>query len=417
MIELTQHQNEVLEEACEFIKGGSNKLVIKGSAGTGKTTLVEFLINTCIEKRIIPSYGIYCSAPTHKAVKVLEGKMKVPGIEFKTIHSILGIRKVINPKTGEVSFKPSKSSIIDKVKTLIIDEASMLGEELLQYVEEAEVRTIFLGDTKQINPVKEVNSPVFYAGYDTVKLSKIVRQGEGNPIINLSNDLSIINLKEDNVTDKKGVLHTKDYARIIVSLAEVNGNDSLKYLAWTNKEVDQVNNHVRSYLYGGSPAKIELGESIVLDSGYGKYKNNEEITIDTLEVSEETMRAPDGVQIVMKCYVINSKRDAKSNKFPLDAFKIVHEDYEYAFKQLKWKYMALAKKRKLQWRDYFLFAEIFAEFKYNHALTIHKSQGSTYKQTIVNVKDINRNGNLKERKRLFYTAVTRASDLLILYKA
>lgn len=42
-------------------------------------------------------------------------------------------------------------------------------------------------------------------------------------------------------------------------------------------------------------------------------------------------------------------------------------------------------------------------------------QGSTYKQAIVNVKNINLNKNKTEKERLFYTAVTRAAQLLILY--
>ena len=61
------------------------------------------------------------------------------------------------------------------------------------------------------------------------------------------------------------------------------------------------------------------------------------------------------------------------------------------------------------------FLSTFASFKYNHALTIHKSQGSTYKTTVLNVRDINFNQKEKEKQRLFYTGVTRASDLLILY--
>jgi superfamily I DNA/RNA helicase len=61
------------------------------------------------------------------------------------------------------------------------------------------------------------------------------------------------------------------------------------------------------------------------------------------------------------------------------------------------------------------FLSTFASFKYNHALTVHKSQGSTYKTTVLNVRDISFNQNEKEKQRLFYTGITRASDLLILY--
>ena len=416
MIELTVHQDEILEKACAYLKQkGVLKLVIQGSAGTGKTTLVEFLIKTCIEKNIISKRGIFCTAPTHKAVKVLSGKIGIEGIEFKTIHAVLGIRKFVDYKTGEVTFRPSSSSLVSQVSTLIIDEASMLNEELLRFIEDADVRTIFLGDTKQINPVKEEESPVFFSGYETLTLKEIIRQKEGNPIISLSNDLSILKTKKDNLVDKKGILYTKDYDRIVVSLGTVNGTDELKYLAWTNEEVDRVNRDVRTYIYGASPNKVEMGETIVLDSGYKSYKNNEEVKVLSINEVTETFKTPDG-EVELKSYVINGFKDS-SGKYSPKTFRILHESCEYAFKKLKWEYLALAKKKKVKWKDYFTFVEIFAEFKYNHALTVHKSQGSTYKQTIVNVQDVNKNFNSKEKKRLFYTAVTRASDLLILYKA
>ena len=70
----------------------------------------------------------------------------------------------------------------------------------------------------------------------------------------------------------------------------------------------------------------------------------------------------------------------------------------------------------IDWKDYYDFKEGFADMKYNHAITVHKSQGSTYKQAIVNIKNIGLNKNKTERTRLLYTAVTRASKLLILYK-
>ena len=72
--------------------------------------------------------------------------------------------------------------------------------------------------------------------------------------------------------------------------------------------------------------------------------------------------------------------------------------------------------RTISWLDFYGFSENFADLKYNHAITVHKSQGSTYKQAIVNVKNLSLNRSKTEKERLLYTAVTRASKLLILYK-
>ena len=85
-----------------------------------------------------------------------------------------------------------------------------------------------------------------------------------------------------------------------------------------------------------------------------------------------------------------------------------------------------------KWRDYYAFKEacllltniinpmngtiMFSrDLDYGFSLTSHKSQGSTYKQAIINIKNIEMNPNKKEKKRLLYTAITRASDLVILY--
>jgi len=46
----------------------------------------------------------------------------------------------------------------------------------------------------------------------------------------------------------------------------------------------------------------------------------------------------------------------------------------------------------------------------------NKTQGSTYGQVIINIKDLFLNTDLKEREKLLYTAITRAKELVILYK-
>ena len=89
----------------------------------------------------IPSMKkIYCSAPTNKAVAVVKEKVDdIPNLEFTTVHSALKIKRQVNYKTGEITFKPYYSEKYPPLKGVglfIIDEASMLNSELLEYVEE-----------------------------------------------------------------------------------------------------------------------------------------------------------------------------------------------------------------------------------------------------------------------------------------
>ena len=432
---LTKHQQEKLDESLDIlVNQKSNRLLIRGSAGVGKTYMVDMLLKE-LKGKIPSQKRIYCSAPTNKAVSVLKGKVQDdPRIDFITTHSALKLKRFINNKTGNVTFKPwfsDKYPPLKGVGLFIIDEASMLNESLLKFIEEFadrfNVKVIFIGDDKQLNPVGEEDSEVFKAGYPEVELTEVVRQGEGNPIIFLSRNLDEIQFRENNLVEEEdsevglGYLFTNNKYKAINELAAINGTDDLKYLAWTNNEVDQVNYMVRQTIYG-TPNKIELGESLIFNSPYGEeYFTNEEIKVEDLGVAtclfkyicknKKATREFEVKSIELKVYYINGKHE---DKIPTGVL-VIHEDSEHIYKEICRQLNNAAKFSDIEWKDYFSFAEKFADVKYNHAITVHKSQGSTYKQAIVNVSNLNLNKNSKERRRLMYTAITRASDTLILY--
>lgn len=419
---LTLHQDEKLNQAIEILSETRKPLLIKGSAGVGKTFLADSLVQKMIPK-LAKWKTILCGTPTHKALAVLRDKVTPhDNISFSTIHSAMKLKRNINKTDGSFTFKPYFNEAYPPLKGVsmfLIDEASMINEELLAYIEQFatrfNVKLIFLGDEKQINPVKELNSPVFHRNYATIELTEIVRQGEGNPIITLSRQPGLVVTGNDNLIDDKGFVFTHDRNRIVNALAEVNGTDEIKYLAWTNAEVNQMNQSVRERIYG-EPKKIELDEILVFDAPYGEeYYTNYELFVEDYKhfifsrniFVGRILGEDKYVQANFKCYLINP-----DSEYPV---RVIHEESEQHFADLCKIMKSNAARRFLKWIDYFSFVEDFAQLKYNHAITVHKSQGSTYKKTIVNVKNINYNKNKIEKKRLFYTAVTRASDLLILY--
>ena len=268
--------------------------------------------------------------------------------------------------------------------------------------------------------------------YPEVELTEIVRQKGGNPIIELSRNLKNINDKEASVNEVGGFIYTYDDERVIETLARVNGTDELKYLAYTNDEVDKINKKVRERIYG-TPNKIEEKETLVFNAPYkDDYFTNQELLVKSTRVMEKTFQFlsnKDGVEhsetnpmyqhITLKCYSINPiyvEENAFSNAGWVDTIIVVHEDSEKDFEALVKLLKNKAKIAEIGWKDYFEFIEQFADLKYNHATTIHKSQGSTYQQVIVNIRNLRICRNQKESLRLLYTAVTRASELLILYK-
>lgn len=460
---LTEHQNEKFNESLAILLNG-RRLVIKGSAGVGKTYMVDELV-----KKLMNRYGIYhsgqiyCSAPTNKAVSVLKGKVK-QNVSFITTHAALKMKRKIDRQTGKKSFEPSyhdKYPPLKGVKLFVIDEASMVNLNLLMYIEEHATRNgctvIFIGDNKQLNPVGESDSPVFlgepvlipksihnvdkypymfkeydddymviFKPYPEVELTEIVRQKGGNPIIDLSRNLELVTSKQDNMNDVGGYVYTYDRNKIIERLAQENGTDKLKYLSWSNSDVDTMNDDVRKKIYG-TPKKIELGETIVFDEPFGDYFTNEEVKIETLLVRENDFEYMSesilGMKtkfetIRLKYYSINYRENTDwetKEKMITDDIIVIHEDSEKEFNDKIKSLSTMANNKIIPWAEFYNFSEKFAKIKYNHALTVHKSQGSTFEKAIVNIKNLNFNKDAIERERLLYTAVTRASETLILY--
>ena len=426
---LTDHQEIKLKESFDILKY-SKRLLIKGSAGVGKTFMVDTLIG------ILSSYFnskqiVYCSAPTHKAVSVLKSKVgNHKNLQFITTHAALKLKRQIG-KDGSVKFVPNfnpKYPPLKGVKLFVIDECSMIDSTMLSYIEEYanENRTIviFIGDDKQLNPVGEYDSPVFLANYPSVELTEIVRQKGGNPIIDLSRNLASISLKEEKRNDVGGYIYTYDEEKVVETLAAINGTDELKYLAYTNAEVDKINKKVRQKIYG-NPNKIEEGETLVFNAPYGEsYFTNQEILVKNVLVREKEfkyisfkhsgLKEDDYETVQLKYYSLNPVYDSLKNDY-VDDIIVIHEDSEKELKRIDKLLKDKAKVADISWLDYYSFMEQFADMKYNHAITVHKSQGSTYKQVILNIRDIRINRDLQERDRLLYTGVTRASELLILY--
>ena len=422
MSNLTTHQQEKYNEIINFIEEKQVRILLKGSAGVGKTWLLNVLVNKL--SRLTKPKKIMCSAPTHKALSVIISKVIVDeDVKFTTVHSALSYRSIIDKNTGEKLFKSSPNPNwppLNNIDYWIIDEVSMIDSEMIYSIEKyamaQKTTVIFVGDEKQINPVGENYSPVFYQYYPEVELTEIIRQGEGNPIITLSRNIPNIWDKKSNLVSGPegqdiGYLYTENLAKIIEELARVNGTDELKYLAWTNKEVDKINTLVRQRIYGDYPAKIEEGETIVFDAPYKKYTTNEAVKVDKLYKYTETIKVvltdnqkeKTVTEVKFVVYCVNS------NILILDDSSIP------TFKKYAATLNKNCKQKLLSFEERNKFLSIFASFKYNHALTVHKSQGSTYETTILNVKDIAFNRNEQEKQRLFYTGITRASQLLILY--
>lgn len=414
-MELTDHQQIKLNEALNVL-AYEDALVINGSAGVGKTFMVNQLIKSILlEKK---RAKIVVAAPTNMALEVIENKID-QDVTFNTVHQALMMKQFTDNASGQQYFKPSykKNFPLWGVDYLIIDEASMVGKDLFSHIKKFTVlrktKVVYLGDDKQLKPVKEKTSPVFHDGITTVTLTEIVRQKEGNSLIDLSLNLGGINNYVNSFNeDLEGYLYTHNEDKIIHELALCNGSREYRYLAWTNEKVREINRKVRTKIYG-SPNRVEVGETLIFNSPFlNKTKTSQEVVVTSLNVvdrlysySLNNRNMPKSITI--KCYIVKTKQGIN--------FPVVHEDSLNEYNNLVLKLKESAIQKKINWaKDYYGFINQFADILYAHAITVHKAQGSTFNNVIISLKDIQSNFEKEDRDSLLYTSLTRASKLAII---
>ena len=457
---LNGDQKKSFDELKDFIydRNDDSIYVLKGWAGTGKTYCVSFLVRYVLDV-IYPNknwYKIAVTGPTNKSVRVIKKTtgIKNPRVTFQTIHKLLGLTERITSDgqqefVNQGDFEPQ----IKKTKLLIIDEVSMLNDdlfhEILRY--RSDIKIICMGDPAQIPPVGKPDCIPFMDellemyGIKTLELKTIMRQKGDNPIIDTS-VLIRTNLEnpyietgiESNLNDRgEGI----EFLNLNSSSIRESFNDILssyfnseefkedpeysKIIAWRNKTVEKMNQLVRKVIYGDESigSKILLGEKLIannpiIEMGQILFNTNDEFTVDKFEIKTEKVKVADeegGLKYYETGVTFLNDEDKKITYF----IDILHEDSESYFFVLanKLKKIAIEKKGKEKsWIKYYDFIRRFADVSYAYSITAHKSQGSTYTTAFVLEDDIDVNPNVVERNRIKYTAYTRSSKKLYVLK-
>jgi ATP-dependent exoDNAse (exonuclease V) alpha subunit len=457
---LNKDQREAFDGLKDFIynKNDDNIYVLKGWAGTGKTYCVSILVRYVLDV-IYPDknwYKIAVTGPTNKSVRVIKKTTGIrnPRVIFQTIHKMLGLTERIT-QDGQQEFVNQGDFVpqIEKIKLLIIDEVSMLNDdlfhEILRYRDR--VKIICMGDPAQIPPVGKPDCIPFrdefseMYGIKTIDLKTIMRQKGDNPIIDTSvtirNDLEnpYVDTGNDTKLNERGegieIININSSERrvtftdILSSYFKTDefkeDSEYSKIIAWRNKTVETMNNLVRKVIYGEENigSKILVGEKLIannpiIDMNQILFNTNDEFSVENFEIKTEKVRV-EGEEGVLKYYetgVIYLNDDDKKVCYYID---ILHEDSESYFNVLagKLKKIAIEKRGKEKsWIKYYDFIRRFADVSYAYAITAHKSQGSTYNTAFVLEDDIDVNTNIVERNRIKYTAFTRSSKKLYVLK-
>lgn len=432
--------NKGQSEVCEIIE---NKIlneersvsVLKATAGFGKTYTLNTLIQSLLWEFRGEDISIAVTAPTHKALKVLREKCNIfsNNLDFLTVQSLLGLKE---QKTldGNIIFVPQKGrEKISKYYIVVVDEGSMVESTLAGLLEaeteKRDIHIIYSGDPNQLNPVNERDSPIFIKDYPTYTLTENMRQSADNPIMSIIENPTQYVLKKGKVSGVKGweVIGKQtmlDYASELFKSEHFTKNsDFVRVLCWTNKAVDFINDYMRRQLFGENLERYVVGERLVVKEPYIVddeiilFTNDE---VEILEISKGTLTLYEQEYAIFNLTVgyFDNRNNYKTAFVPaLHPMSDTH--LADSLKTLADAANALPKgdyKRSDYWKVYYQIKGSFVSMKPLYALTVHNSQGSTFTNTLVTMADINKNMNTIERKRLIYTALTRASHFVYLVK-
>ena len=447
-------------------KNENGFFALTGSAGTGKTTLLGVLLKM-LPKSYRDSRVCIC-APTHKAKKVIQEKTKWRNSE--TLQALLGMKLDTNLEDFDVN-NPAFSMIGDRkirdYDLVIIDEGSMVNTDLKTTVEEACRSTgtlvLYVGDTKQLNPVKEYTiSPALTTPQHRYDLTQIMRQGKSNPLIVLLDTLrqdiehethnykSLIEQTPENMNDKGEGYHAisdpKVYAAKMSSVFQGEefklDKNHCRHISWTNESITSTSSWLRNKVFQYQ-STLEVGEIllsyktiaekdeavIVNSDDYIVEKITDSIISDyeyPLNIHHVTLRGIDTGITTTVDILIRNEENYNNYKSVYNGFlskaKTQKGKAWVRFYDFKGKVLVIENINYInEWRQKEL---IKKDIDYGYGITAHKSQGSTYHTVFVNYKDISNIVTFEKsdkraaelmKKRLLYVALSRASNEAYLF--
>ncbi|NDV15818.1 AAA family ATPase [Muricauda sp. TY007] len=446
----TQKQGLALNKLANFVLDGQKDKVflLKGFAGTGKTTLVATLVSSLWKVKM----SSVLMAPTGRAAKVMS---VYSGNKAFTIH-----KKIYFPKKqsgGGIQFVLAPNKHRNTV--FIVDEASMIPDtpadsklfengslldDLMYYVHSGHnCKLILIGDTAQLPPVKLELSPALDENRLSLNYDKEVECLELDEVMRQSDDSGILynatNLREQLQSEffedfKFDLAHYKDIVRLIdgneiqeaidSSYGE-NGKEQTAIIVRSNKRANLYNQNIRERILF-LDNEISVGDyMMVVKNNYFWLKPNSEAgfiangdIIEVLELfaikelygfkfAEVKVKMVDypnqkPFETVLLLDTITAVTPSLSYEDGNKLYQEVMKDYAHEKSKYR-KFLGVKNNR------FFNALQV----KFSYAITCHKSQGGQWDTVFVEQPYLP-NGVDKDYLRWLYTAVTRAERQLYL---
>ncbi|MDL2313035.1 tRNA (adenosine(37)-N6)-threonylcarbamoyltransferase complex ATPase subunit type 1 TsaE [Bacteroidales bacterium OttesenSCG-928-B11] len=444
----TSGQTEAIRLLAEFICQNEPRslFLLKGYAGTGKTTIVSALVKALA----FAKQDAVLLAPTGRAAKVFSN---YADRKAYTIHKHLYRTKMVD---GLLHFGRKKN--VFKNKLFIVDEASMISDknfsldsqgrtlldDLISYVFEGEnCKLLFIGDEAQLPPVGEENSPALMPDYltrnfslqlTTYQLTDVVRQALDSGILynanNLrqkigSGDYDFPLFTAEGFPDFNNV-EGSDLEELLNTLYGNYEYDEVVVITPSNKRAILYNNEIRNrILYRES--SIATGDYLMTvknnyhwvdeSSPVGFIANGDMLELMAIQKRQElygfhfadvTVRLcdyPDYPTIDIKI-ILDSLQGITPALSAEENNRLYHEvakDYE-EIPNKRTRYLKMK-------ADPYLNA---LQVKFGYSLTCHKTQGGQWKVVLVDQLFFKDKPLDKEFLRWLYTAVTRATEKVYL---
>ena len=349
-MELTKGQQKGLEVACERYRKGHQYTVIAGFAGTGKTTLVQFIIK---ELKLRDDDVVFISF-TGKAALVLKNKGCPNAM---TAHKLLYYSD--EQPDGTFIHTPRRK-LEKKYKLIVCDEASMLPQDMIDLLLSHGVHVLFLGDNEQLPPI-DGDQTILNAPH--VFLNEITRQALDNPIIKLSMD----------IRDGKPFTYGGDKRCKIIPKSKVSN----------------------SLLLGADQEPLEGDKCICLKNDWNTIGSNDDPLING------------------QIGVIKNIRITEMSPYGKIIFADFLSDDGGVYKDLMIDYNLMVNGTSTitseNWKKFAGWPKPY-QFAYAYAITCHKSQGSEFDKVLVYDEAF---GDVEQKRRWRYTAVTRSSNKLV----
>lgn len=401
---LSPDQAKAYDEIVGFLNNPNQRFhVLKGYAGTGKSTLVGHLLRNLTKildaGRLLnpsaPEWEIVLTATTNKAAEALS---QIAGFPVRTIQSHLGLMVFKDYRTGQTSLRRKRNSTELTNQIIVIDEASYADYILHRFIRELtkDCKVLFIGDPTQLLAVGAVDAPVFNASYPTSELSAVMRQAKGNPIIELAT------MFREVVKGASFFSFAPDGQKIRHLPREAFGQELLKefgrpdwrfnhskVLAWTNKTVIDYNTHIRASVQG--EPELQQGDYAICNTFVGNKDYS--LKTDQLVCLTKIGRPCSEYGVAGRFVTLDEKAEFFLPNSRDDWKKCVN----------------MAKASDNAWLLQHI-DSYWVDLRAAYACTINKSQGSTYDRVFIDLDDLRKCNSANQLARMLYVAVSRARD-------